>query len=30
MIDEYIIDEDDITTDIRDTWDHETEIVKVG
>ena len=29
MIDEYIIDEDNVETDIRDTWDHETEIVKV-
>jgi hypothetical protein len=29
MIDEYMINEDNVETDIRDTWDHETEIVKV-
>jgi hypothetical protein len=29
MIDEYIIDEEKLETDIRDTWGHETEIVKV-
>ena len=29
MIDEYIIDEDNVETDIKNTWDHEVEIVKV-
>ena len=30
MIDEYMIDGDNVETDIKDTWDHEIEINKVN
>ena len=29
MVHEYLIDEDDVKTDIHDTWDHEVDITKI-